>query len=277
MLALISDIHGNLEALDAVLRDIDARAPGATLVCAGDVVGYGADPEPCLERLLARRAIVVRGNHEEMVLGMRDDRQCVAAGILAVAWTRERLSAGAKKALRALPAVADVEGGVVVCHGDLEDAGTYVTDLPRANLALDQLRTRRGDGRILVCGHTHAAMCFSRRRGAASARPGASRDIDDEDLTLLNPGAVGQSRDGLVGARWSLLDPQRGRVSFFCVPYDHTTTIAKLRSAGLVARVTLDPPRGARRHLERAKTHAARIIVRVPTLHRAWTNARATP
>lgn len=276
MLALLADVHGNLEALDAVLRDVDRRAPGARIVCAGDVVGYGPDPEACLERLLARRAVVVRGNHEEMVLGWRDDRHCVAAGILAVAWTRERLSRGARKALSALPPVAAVEHGVVVCHGDLDDAGTYVSDAPRARHALDRLRALRPHARILVCGHTHGAMCFSRGTGGAPILPGVPVDIDNEELTLVNPGAVGQARDGTLEARYALLDPRRGRAAFVSVPYDHAATVEKLRRAGLVARVTLDPPRGARQHLESVKTHAARFIVRVPALRRAWTGARTS-
>jgi predicted phosphodiesterase len=276
MLALLADVHGNLEALDAVLEDIDRRAPGAHLVCAGDVVGYGPDPEACLDRLLARRATIVRGNHEEMVLGLRDDRHCVAAGILAVAWTRERLSPAARRALRALPAVAETEGAVVVCHGDLDDAGVYVSDFPRARSALARLQAARPQARILVCGHTHEAVALGRHGALGAAAPGATLEFEDAERALVNPGAVGQTRDGTVGARYALLDPtaDRPRVSFVAVPYDSATTVAKLRAAGLVARVALDPPRGARRHVERVKTHAARLIVRVPALRRAWTAAR---
>ena len=87
-LALISDLHGNLEALDAVLRDLDRVSPGARLVCAGDVVGYGPDPEACIGRLQERDALCVMGNHEEMVLGRRDFSRCVYAGIVAAVWTR---------------------------------------------------------------------------------------------------------------------------------------------------------------------------------------------
>src|SRR5215468_4319962 len=122
-IALLADVHGNLEALDAVLRALDRTAPQAKLVCAGDVVGYGPNPEECLERLSERGAVIVLGNHEEMVLGRRDFLQCVSAGIRAAVWTREHLSAHARRVLEQLPSRAKAAQEVLVCHGDLHDAG----------------------------------------------------------------------------------------------------------------------------------------------------------
>jgi predicted phosphodiesterase len=249
-LAILADIHGNIEALDAVLRDIDQRAPKARIVCAGDVVGYGPDPEACLQRLLDRDATIVRGNHEEMVLDVRDDSRCVAAGILAVAWTKRKLSRAAKVALAQLPSYVNVTREIVVCHGDLDDAGTYVSDEARASHALDRLREMNPKARTLICGHTHTPMWFTRANNG---------------MHLLNPGGVGQARDGKLLARYALLDEQP---KFIAVPYDHRTTIAKLRDAGLVPRVHIDPPRGHRRHIERIKAHAARVFVRMPSLWR---------
>lgn len=271
MLALLSDVHANLEALDAVLRDVDARAPGARLVCSGDVVGYGADPEACLQRLVERDAIIVRGNHEEMVLGVRDTRQCVAAGIRAVSWTQRTLSRPLLALLRGLPNVARAgeHGEVVVCHGTVDDAGIYVSNAARAAAAIARARAmfRGGDRevRFVVCGHTHTPMSFQ-----------------SDGVLLVNPGAVGQARDGVVRARYALLDPSDTRaasaaVKFCDVDYDASRTVEKMRAAGLVPAVTLTPPRGVvRRHVERAKAIAERMSMSVIGAVRDGQDARPT-
>lgn len=254
MLALLSDIHANVEALDAVLRDIDARAPGARLVCAGDVVGYGADPEACLQRLVERDAVIVRGNHEEMVLGVRDTRQCVAAGIRAVTWTQRTLTRPLIALLRGLPNVARAgeHGEVVVCHGTVDDAGIYVSNASRAAAAIARARAMFRGVRLVVCGHTHTPMW-----------------LHSDGALLVNPGAVGQARDGVVRARYALVDPctvhaASAAVKFFDVDYDASRTVEKMRAAGLVPAVTLTPPRGVvRRHAERAKAFAERTFTRV--------------
>lgn len=254
-LALISDLHGNLEALDAVLRDVDRASPGARLVCAGDVVGYGPDPEACIARLREREALCVMGNHEEMVLGRRDFSRCVYAGIVAAVWTRSELSPAARAYLEALPPFLRLDS-VVVCHGDLESADTYVSTPERAQAALAQLRAEHRDADVLVCGHTHHAALFTQRDGFQPAKAGA-----DYQLTfpcVINPGSVGQAREGAPLASYALLDTGRRRASFRQVAYDHETTLRKLRAARLVAQVVLEPPRGVWRRVERYKARWAR-------------------
>jgi predicted phosphodiesterase len=254
-LALVSDLHANLEALDAVLRDIDREAPGAQLVCAGDIVGYGPDPEACIARLQERAAPCVMGNHEEMVLGRRDFSRCVHAGIVAAVWTRRHLSADARAYLQALPHCLRL-GSVVVCHGDLESADTYVSTPERAEAALAQLRAEHRGAEVLVCGHTHHAAVFTHQAGFQPAKAGAGYQ-----LTLpcvINPGSVGQARDGAPLASYALLDTERRRVSFRQVAYDHETTVRKLRAAKLVAQVVLEPPQGVWRRVERYKARWAR-------------------
>jgi predicted phosphodiesterase len=257
-LALISDLHANLEALDAVLRELDRSGPGARLVCAGDVVGYGPDPEACIARLQEREALCVMGNHEEMVLGRRDFSRCVYAGIVAAVWTRKELGSAARAYLEALPPYVRIGPSVVVCHGDLESADTYVSTRERAEEALAQLRVRYPAAEVLVCGHTHHAALFTRESGFQLVdRPGERR-LPAAGQCLINPGAVGQARGGVPLASYALLDMERRRVSFHAVAYDHAATIRKLRAANLVAQVTLEPPRGVWRRVERYRTRWAR-------------------
>src|SRR3954469_8395274 len=163
-LALVSDLHANLEALEAVLGDIDRASPGANLVCAGDIVGYGPDPEACIARLQEREALCVMGNHEEMVLGRRDFSRCVYAGIVAAVGPRRQLSAPARAYLDALPPYLCMDS-VVICHGDLTNADTYVSTPERAEAALAQLGAQHPSAEVLVCGHTHHAALYTHARG----------------------------------------------------------------------------------------------------------------
>ncbi|HKS16253.1 MAG TPA: metallophosphoesterase family protein [Planctomycetota bacterium] len=258
-LALISDVHGNLEALDAVLADIDRRDPDSQLVCAGDVVGYGPDPEACIARLRDRKAPCVIGNHEEMVLGRRDFSRCVHSGIVAAVWTRTHVSASAREYLESLPPKVEAAPGVVVCHGNLASADTYVSTPDRAAEALEQLRNHAPDAAVLVCGHTHHAVLYTREGGFDRMRDPGDRDLAPGVACLINPGAVGQAREGTrVVARYAVLDLDRRRVSFREVAYDHATTLRKMRAAKLVAQVILLPPTGLRRWVEGWKTRWAR-------------------
>jgi predicted phosphodiesterase len=273
-LALLSDVHANLEALQAVLGDLDRRAPEARLVCSGDVVGYGPDPQACIETLRARGAVFVMGNHEEMVLGRRDFSRCVYAGIVAALRTREALSLDAWEFLGGLPPWIEAAPGVVVCHGDLSSADTYVSTSARASQALGQLRSVRPQARLLVCGHTHHATFFTAAEGFVAAAPGRELVLPREEACVINPGAVGQAREGGPQARYALLDLLRGVVAFRALGYDHATTVRKLRSLRLVPQVVLLPPTGIARYVERLRARWARLRAarrRVPDQNRRFT------
>lgn len=257
-LALISDIHSNIEALDSVLEDIESAFPDARLVCAGDVVGYGPNPEECIDRLVERSALCVVGNHDEMVLGRRDFDRCVYAGITAAVWTKKNLSPGARAFLDALPGYLSVTPSVEVCHGDLQSADTYISDSTAAEEALKQLRELRPETTVLICGHTHQAAVYSPRLGFSLMPALTEWRLDRSAPCIVNPGAVGQSRDGKPLARYAVLDTEKELVSFHEIAYDHLTTIRKLRRAGLVPSVTLIPPRGIWRRVEWYKAAWAR-------------------
>ena len=257
-LALLADIHANLEALHAVLRDLSQRAPEAQLVCAGDSLGYGPDPQACLDLLAEKNVGLVRGNHEEMVLGQRDFTQCVRAGILSAVWTREKLSAESLEWLGQLPLWMEPARGVVVCHGDLQNAGTYVSDRSRAVAALGQLHELRPEAKLLVCGHTHQAMFFTEASGLIPAESDMELLLPETGACLINPGAVGQARDSRPLARYALLDLERRIVSYFALAYDHPATLQKLRRTGLVARVVMPPPRGIAAFVERLRARRTR-------------------
>ena len=252
-LALIADVHGNLEALEAVIADIEKSSPGARIVCAGDVVGYGPDPGACIDRLRSIGVPCVMGNHDEMVLGRRDFSRCIHAGITAAVWTRDNLSPGAMAFLDSLPPWLEATPDVVVCHGDLDDCDTYVSDAVRGERALRQLEERWPRARLLVCGHTHHAAIYSREGGFSLVRSSTELPLAPGIVHLVNPGAVGQSRDGEPLARYAVFDAERQTIAYRELPYDHAATIRKLRGAGLVPRVIQLRPRGIGRYVESFK------------------------
>lgn len=261
-IALLSDIHGNVEALDSVLSDIDCKAPKAKIVCAGDVVGYGPSPAECIERLISRQVSCVLGNHDEMAIGRRDFSRCVYAAIVSSRWTRNNLTAEQLQYLNELPNFLEVTAKILLCHGTPNDADKYVSNEKSAASALQELEERFEGPTVLVCGHTHHAMTYSNTSGFQYTDPGTVFRIPANEPCVLNPGAVGQSRDGSLMARYAILDTDSRRASFYEIGYDHAKTIDKLRRAGLVTAIDLQRRVGAARYLEAIRMRWARFRYR---------------
>ncbi|MBI3944495.1 MAG: metallophosphoesterase family protein [Armatimonadetes bacterium] len=229
---LLADIHGNLEALDAVLADSERRWGRLPLACAGDVVGFGPSPNECIERLAGRETLCVLGNHELMVLGHAAQPRCTPDGLAAVRWTQQHIREDARAWLAALPAVRAVGGDLVLCHGSLRDTDEYVVSARAAQAQLALLRERFPEHALLVCGHTHQpawARDGSVRRAAAGDRVA----LDPSVPVLLNPGSVGLARTGPPVARYAVLDTEAGVAEFRAAGYDVGACIRKARAAGL--------------------------------------------
>jgi putative phosphoesterase len=256
-LAVVSDVHSNLEALDAVLADVDRWGADA-LVCAGDLVGYGPDPDACLERLQARGALCIAGNHDAMALGTLGFDRCTHVGIRAALWTRRTLSDGARAFLGALPRTRRI-GDVVVCHGDLDDFENYVASPPLADATLAALATREPGAGVLILGHTHHQVLY--RTGLPWQPPprGVRLPLAPSWRWLVNPGSVGQSRDRSPVARYARYDATIRELEFREVEYPHDLTIAKLRRAGLFASVCLPPRDGLSATIDDLRTLWARL------------------
>ncbi len=239
--ALLADVHGNLEALEAVLRDL-ADWPDVRLICAGDIVGYGPDPAACFELLASWRALMVMGNHEAMVLGRLGFERCVPRGIRAALWTRRELPTSVLEGLAALPPTLH-EGPLLVCHASLSDLETYVSSPAQAARELELMAARVPEARLLVCGHTHRPMLYTGAAGLSATRPEVT-SLRQVERALVNPGSVGQPREGELVARYARYDDSTDELSFRAVPYQHARTRYKLRRTGLAWEVALRPPRG---------------------------------
>ena len=236
--AVLSDIHSNLEALTAVL---DSLAPERIdrYLCLGDVVGYGADPSACLQRLQSCEAVIVGGNHDLACVGKLGTEWFNDAARAAVLWTREHLSFSDLDFLRRFPLITTVEPFTLV-HGTLRHPQRfdYLVDVGQA---VDTITTCR----TLMClaGHTHLPCVIEYDRAqrrltrilttTAELVEVSFRDDPSALRYLVNPGSIGQPRDGDPRASVAVIDTDQHRISIRRIPYDVATAQQKIRKAGL--------------------------------------------
>jgi diadenosine tetraphosphatase ApaH/serine/threonine PP2A family protein phosphatase len=231
-IAVVSDVHANLVALDAVLAAIGQVDAIWHL---GDIVGYGPDPDRVVARLTAVGAAGVRGNHDAAACGGPEIEWFNPEAREAMEWTRRVISASTRAWLAALPDRL-VDDRFTLVHGSPRDPiWEYVTSVPvaRANLAV--LATPIG-----LHGHTHIPVAFRERDGrveVATPGDGSSVALDEESRLLLNPGSVGQPRDGDPRASYAIVDTDAARCTWHRVAYDIGTVQAAMRKAGLPERL----------------------------------------
>lgn len=225
--ALLSDVHANLPALQACLAD--SRTSGADVwLCAGDLVGWGPQPEECVALLREVGAVCVAGNHDLAATGQLASPRGTPAALESMRRTRETLSAATLEQLAGLPITTSVEG-LLVAHGSPADPEEYVRSAARADELLDSV----ADGGILVLGHTHEPWVHARGSGTLlRRRPGTVR-LPSNEAVLVNPGSVGQSRMRSPHARYAVLDLNPRTVELREVPYDVAAGRQALRDAGL--------------------------------------------
>lgn len=236
-IGVVSDIHANLEALDAVLAHLDSQAPDL-VVCLGDFVGYGPDPNACVERLHPRLRLAVMGNHDQAALGRSPIDHFNLFAQEAIVWTRQALDEGSRTYLASLPQRADLSEahpdlpGVLLVHGS-----------PRRPLDEYLLETRAARAsfvaaafQVALVGHTHQPAVFveSRHRvGAQGLLPEVPLVMKPTHRYIISVGSVGQPRDGDPRAAYLVLDTERRTATLFRVPYAIEETQRKMDAAGL--------------------------------------------
>lgn len=241
-LGILSDIHGNLPALDAVLRALGRRRIDR-YVCLGDIVGYGPFPEECLTRVREVTSHVVAGNHELLVLGPQVAADLPTGVPRSLSWTRSALGAEARHYISSLPMKTVPAPAVLATHGSLAGPDEYVWAAQHARGQLARLEIEHPEVRILLVGHTHRAMAYLERGGLElHGGRGVVRFGEDEHV-LLNPGALGQSRQWSPQARAMVLDLERRRAEFLAVAYDRASVRAALRERSLAPREYHHRPR----------------------------------
>jgi diadenosine tetraphosphatase ApaH/serine/threonine PP2A family protein phosphatase len=227
--AVCSDIHGNLHALEAVLADIAAEGVDEVW-CLGDVVGYGARPNECCAGVRERAALSLCGNHDLAVLGTIDIGDFSGDAGAAARWTASVLADDQREWLGSLAPVAR-RPGVQLFHASPRDpVWEYVLSEHVALIGL--LET---EAPVVLVGHSHVALAIGWNGDELTGGLApAGTDVDlSERRFLLNPGSVGQPRDGDRRAAWLLLDLATQRASFRRVDYPIAETQAEIRAAGL--------------------------------------------
>ena len=228
--ALVSDVHGNLPAFEAVLEDI--RGTDAEEIwCLGDLVGYGAQPDECVS--LAKEAcdLCLVGNHDLVVLGQLDISDFSSGAAAAAEWTKENI---AKESLDYLETLAplDTTGPIGLYHASPRDPiWEYVLSTWQAGDCMRAMEPRVG-----AIGHSHVALYFHANPGpdvAGAQAPGGTHLDISKGRWLLNPGGVGQPRDGDARAAWLLLDTGAWTASWRRVEYPIDEAAGAIEAAGL--------------------------------------------
>ncbi len=230
---ILSDIHGNWEALEAVIRD--AASDFDEILCCGDLVGYGADPNRVVEWARECAKTVVRGNHDKACAGLDDLEWFNPVARAAAVWTGQNLTPENLEYLRNLPRGPVVMDSFQILHGSPLDEDDYLV----STFAVSQV-TAYLERPISFFGHTHLQGGFLCHRNGVRrlARPGLGEtrrtvEIEHDPFYLINPGSVGQPRDGDPRAAYLAYDRDNRLFEFRRAPYDIRKAQAKIREAGL--------------------------------------------
>jgi predicted phosphodiesterase len=230
---VVSDLHGNLEALESVLDS--TKGEYDRILCLGDLVGYGADPNAVTEWVRQNAAIVVRGNHDRACAGLEDLEWFNPVARAAAEWTHNELTTENRAYIAALPKGPIAVGEFQVMHGSLLDEDEYMVVAADAGQAFPYLETS-----LAFFGHTHLQGGFewARSRVRVIGRPALGQnqmllELDPDNAYLVNPGSVGQPRDADPRAAYLLYNPDDRFLIYRRVPYNISLAQEKIRLAGL--------------------------------------------
>lgn len=224
---IVSDIHGNREALEAVLAD--AYGHYERIVCLGDLAGYGADPNFVVEWARANVAVIVRGNHDKVCAGLESLYSYRPAARAAVEWTINTLTLENRTYLEKLPRGPLPYEGFDLVHGSPLDEDEYLVTTTDVATIRNEIETS-----LSFFGHTHLQGGFLIARcGVKPIDPRRVLDLERDYTYLVNPGSVGQPRDGNPHAAYAIYRPEDRTVEFRRVVYDTAAAAEKIRAAGL--------------------------------------------
>jgi len=226
--AALSDVHGNIEALDAVLHDMEGRGIDE-IYCLGDSVGYGPNPNECLGVLSDRSGILLAGNHDQAAIGLLDIEYFNEEARTALLWTRAALNAWSRKILGSLPVEKAIpERNLLLVHSTPREPETwhYMMTLWDAEINFHYF-----DQRICILGHSHQPFVIERLPSGEMASYRDRATLGKSERYIINAGSVGQPRDRDPRACYVVIEDEK--VEFVRVQYDIEKTQKKMREAGL--------------------------------------------
>ena len=230
---VLADIHGNREALAAAIAALE-RFRVDKIVCLGDVVGYNADPDECVELVRARCAITIAGNHDLIGLGRLDFARCSNKAEYSLRRTRVTLSSDSRAWLRQLPPTHRLEQGVVLVHGSVRDVQQYMVTPAHIRDNAAYLREDFPGARICFFGHSHEQKIYAvDGNNVSEVKSDGEILLGQENTYFINPGSVDASRKrSFKRAQCALFDSRAGSLRFLDVPYDCAATEAKASALG---------------------------------------------
>lgn len=225
---LFADIHGNLEALEAVLEELRQKKVDQ-LICLGDIVGYGADPNICVEKIRQLSIPTIAGNHDWAVVGSTDINYFNPEAKEAVLWTEKILKIENKEYLKRLPLLFEKDNFQVV-HGSLKEPAEwyYILNYQEAWEAFRLMKKP-----LLFVAHSHMPVIFFMSKGRLRHSFTSHLIIEEEVDYIINVGSVGQPRDGDPRASYVIYDDEKKEIFFFRVDYPIEIAQTKIRAAGL--------------------------------------------
>ena len=231
---VVSDIHCNAPALEAVLQD---ASPFDAVLCLGDIVGYGPNPNLCVERVQDSELVSLAGNHDWGAVGKADLRVFNRDAKQALTWTHEELTKANREFLRELPVKAPLNDKILLAHGSPRDpVWEYLVDVTSASQMFG-----RYDFELLLVGHSHLPLTFEWDAGEDRARPLPTQlDVPvalEGRRLIINPGSVGQPRDGNPKASYGILDLEAQTWMFRRKSYPIEITQERMRAKGLPQRL----------------------------------------
>ena len=231
---IVSDIHSNLVALVAVLQDAETSGAYQHVWCLGDTVGYGPEPVACVELLLSLNAVTVMGNHDDAAVGIIGTGEFNDLAAWACRWTADQLTPSARQALGAFPRMVTSEPFTLVHGAPRDPLMEYLVSMPQAVAAWEAVATP-----VVLVGHLHRPFVCREGEGFQMAAAGDRVPIENQGSAwakhrfIINPGSVGQPRDGDPRAAYAVYDDEKGAVEMHRVPYDIHATQQRMRALKL--------------------------------------------
>ncbi|MBI5643813.1 MAG: metallophosphoesterase family protein [Deltaproteobacteria bacterium] len=234
--AVISDIHSNLEALEAFLDQAD-KLKADKIICLGDIVGYNPNPNECIELIRKNKMQCLMGNHDSRVAGIEDASDFNLLAARAIDWTIGVLKDENLLFLKNLPRSLLVDRKFLAIHGWVSDTDRYIMGPGDALRNFELMNGLEKPVSLCFFGHTHVPAAYIEEGGSVELTPDNPVKIEKGRKYLINPGAIGQPRDRDPRASFLIYDSKKSQVNFYRVEYDISSTAGKIIEAGLPERL----------------------------------------
>ncbi len=241
-LGVITDLHANFEAMKVAMNWLHAHGV-ADIVCLGDIIGYNANPLEVTYLTQQRVGFALKGNHERYVLG-QEAKGVKEEKLEVIDWTRNQLSQQYLEWLESLPNYHLYEGLVLLVHGSPRDPDEYIYKPDIFKSSLKHMDEHYSGIKLCFFGHSHLPMAISKRKVETRFNETRTIQLDKTTTYLINPGSVGQPRDGVAKTSFGVMDFKRWTFTWVRLDYDYTTTASRIRDAGLDASLATRLGRG---------------------------------